>query len=275
MKELAEFRVAEEFAPRLFAENEGKRLGVSIRKVELETTDPRFTQVGELQKSIDATLDKSFFHGSNLRRKYTDEELESAKCFHLIVSSYFEPPGEECGTVYDESMACPECGTGALQTSDLRLDLRKVPKNKDIACSIADEVIISQRFAECLIDAGLSGFELWPVRHKARYEDDPIDLHQVPAGCELLRRAEAVGAPHPSGNFWVWLNRAENRELSNQATSEYAALKSEEFRSKGKPLPTWYQFIVISNQAEIAPPTRVGINPFNEDSNRGMPMLSR
>jgi len=147
----------------------------------------------------------------------------------------------------------------------LRLDLRKAPKNKHIACTIADEVIVSQWLAERMTDAGLTGFELRPVQHKARYEDDPLDLRLFPTGREILRKAEAAGAPHPTGRFWVWLNRAVNRAMLEQARAEYVASKGERDRRGSKPMPVWHQFVVTSADAEIVPPTRVGIDPFDED----------
>jgi hypothetical protein len=265
MKETAEFRIVEKFASKLFADNEGKKLGW-IRKVELATDDPRFERIGELNREIRATTDSSFFYGWIVRRRYTKEELAAAACFHLTISAVFEPPGESCGTKYDESTACPKCGAGAAQVSDLRLDLRKVPRGKEIARTIADEWIVSQHLAERMTDAGLTGFELRSVRHKARYEDDPLDLRQVPTGREMLKKAEAVGIPPATGRFDVWLNRAENRTLLEQARAEYTVLKGEESNRSGEPIPVWHQLVVTSADAEIAPPTRVGIDPFDDNS---------
>lgn len=265
MREIAEFRVDEDFAPQLFAANEGKRLGDSIRKVEIATDDPRFERIGELQRETRAETDRSFFYGWHIKRQYSAREMQEAKLFSLWITAVFEPAGEECGTKYDESTACPKCGAGATQVSDLRLDLRKAPKNKDIAGTIANEIIVSQRLAEKMIGAGLTGFELRPVRHKARYEDDPIDLRQVPTGRMILAKAEVAGFPHPMGRFYVWLNRAENRALFDQAQAENAALKGEEDRRKGDLMSVWHQLVLTSTCAEIVPPTRVGIDPFDDD----------
>jgi hypothetical protein len=264
MREIHEFRINEDFASRLFPENEGEKLG-SVRKILISADDPRFSRIGDLQAEITATTDRAFFYGRRVERQYTHEELAEAKLLKLVVAATFEPAGEECGTKYDESTACPKCGAGAAQVSDLRLDLRKVPNGKEIATTIANEIIVSQRLAERMIDAGLTGFELRPVRHKARYEDDPLDLRQVPIGREILQKAEAAGAPHPTGRFYLWLNRAENRALLEQARAEYAALKGEESKRSGEPMPVWHQLVVTSNTAEIVAPTRVGINPFDDD----------
>src|SRR5262249_22702448 len=146
-------------------------------------------------------------------RSYTRAELARARLFQLRINAVFEPAGEQCGTAYDDSTACQHCGAGRRQVSDLILDLRKVPTTKDIARTIADEWIVSQRFAQLLLDAEISGFELRPVRHKAHYEDDPISLKNYRSGRQLLAKAEAEGSPHPTWAFWVWLNRPEQRDL--------------------------------------------------------------
>src|SRR5437899_700759 len=98
MREVAEFRVAEEFASMLFADSEGRRLGDSVRKIEIETSDPRFVQIGRLQHEIQAKQGKHFFYGWHLDRRYSKGELARASCFKLIVSAVFEPAGEVCGT---------------------------------------------------------------------------------------------------------------------------------------------------------------------------------
>ena len=270
MRETYEFRVVRDFANRLFSPGEGKDIGSQIViLVALDGNDPRLPKVGEMQRLVGQESGRAFFHGWEIRRHYSTHEMEDAKLFRLWITAVFEPPGELCGTKYDESAACPRCGAGAMQVSDLRLDMRKIPRSKDIAGTIASEIIVSQRLAEKIIDAGLTGFELRPVRHKARYEDDPIDLRKVPTGREILQKAEAAGAPHPTGGFWVWLNRPENSALCDQARAENAAMKGEAARRRGKPMPVWHQLVVTSNTAEIVSPTRVGINPFDDDTKGG------
>ena len=156
MREIAEFRVDERYASMLFADNEGERLG-SIRKVKVETSDPRFVEVGHLQRHLAVKEDASFFFGWKLCRRYSKAELVTAARFHLIFSAVFEPPGEICGTKYDETKACQDCGSGAVQVGDLCIDLRRAPRGKDIARTIADEVIISQRGR---VDVGCQAYRL-------------------------------------------------------------------------------------------------------------------
>jgi hypothetical protein len=202
MKETCEFRVVEEFAPQLFGAEEGKRLGDSVRQIEVETNDPRFGSIGRLQLETRARTNRSFFYGWILKRSYSASELRNAACFHLLFKSTFEPAGEECGTIYEESIACPRCGAGAKQTSPLFLDVKRIPKSKDICRTIAGEVVVSRRVAELFARHGITGAELRPLLSKG-----------------------------PSS--------AESKE--------------------------WFQLAVQGPEAEISAPTRVGIDPFDDD----------
>jgi hypothetical protein len=202
MTETCEFRVVEEFAPKLFAPTEGKRLGDSVRQVEVATNDPRFDAIGRLQKETRERTDRSFFYGWILRRRYSKAEKEAAALFKLKVTSTFEPAGEECGTKYDESTACPRCGAGARQTTPLYLPEKRIPKSKDISRTIAGEIVVSRRVVELFTRHGITGAELSPVRSS------------------------------PSSS-------AESKD--------------------------WFQLTVRSTNAEVAAPTRVGIDPFDDD----------
>jgi hypothetical protein len=263
MKEAFEFRVLEKYAPMLFADDEGKRLGSFVRKIEIESSHPKFQEIGRLDQQLSKRPNEFFFAGWIVRRRYKEDELNAAPCFQLTIMPTFEPAGEQCGTIYDESAACPKCGAGAPLLSDLRLDLRKVPKNKDLARTIAGEWIVSQRLAERLVDGGLTGFELRRVRHKARYQDDLLDLDKVPTGHEIIRRAEAAGAPLGTWQFSVWSNRPKNHSLLERARAEYIAMRKATARLKNSSTPVWYLLVVTSACAEIVPPTRIGDDPFN------------
>ena len=115
-----------------------------VTKVRVETRDPQFKNVGELQERLMKKRGDFFFFSWSVRRKYSRTEVVSAKLFQMELSAFFEPCGEECGTIYDDSVACQFCGASAVQVSDLRVDLRRVPRAKDIASTIANEWIISE-----------------------------------------------------------------------------------------------------------------------------------
>lgn len=167
MRETYEFRINEEFASLLFTENEGIRVTTSVRKVEVTSSDPRLLQIGELQGQLKSQTGKFFFAGWQIKRAYSPAELESASLF-LMSSVPFDHCGEECDTKYDESTACAICGAGATQVSELRLDYRKIPKQRDVAVTIANEWIVSQRVANLLTANEISGAVLKPIHNAAK-----------------------------------------------------------------------------------------------------------
>jgi hypothetical protein len=97
-----------------------------------------------------------------IHRKYTQRELQEARLLWLRVRPFFEPTGEDCGTVYDETKACPKCGFGARQVGPLHLELKRIPK-RDIARTLGGEIVVSARLAEEMRAAGIRGYELGPV----------------------------------------------------------------------------------------------------------------
>jgi hypothetical protein len=187
VRESLELRVAEEFAHLLFDKSEGLRLSDSVRKVTLSTSDPRYRRVGDLQRRLNRQRDESFFFGWSIRRSYTRAELERAEWFSVEWTSTFEPEGEACGTVYDDTIACqhtycPEtttvmasvgevtfgpytCGVGARQLTPLTLDGRRIPRGKDFARTIADEFIVSERARDVLVGVGATGVAFELVRY--------------------------------------------------------------------------------------------------------------
>lgn len=212
MKEVYEFRVREKHAGRLFEPNEGKKLGwtkqfgdkfVTVRKIELSADDPKFRRVGELNALVKKEQNDLFFAGWDIRRRYSTVDIGKAKLFLLCRIATFEPAGEECGTQYDESSACPSCKSGARQVSPLILDWKRIPKSKDIARTIAGEIVVSKRMVEFSERHSITGAKFGPVYHP-------------PA------------------------SSAESKD--------------------------WFQLLVTSCEAEVTAPTKMGVNPFDEDT---------
>ncbi|WP_324948619.1 hypothetical protein [Archangium sp.] len=131
------------------------------RRVVLKLDDPLVEQIRqyELEKRRQGSIAVTSW---TIYRKYTPEELKRAKLFWLKVRPFFEPTGEDCGTVYDETKACPHCGFGARQVGPLHLDLNRIPK-RDIAQTLGGEIVISARLAKEMTAAGIRGYELGPV----------------------------------------------------------------------------------------------------------------
>lgn len=164
MREFFEFRIPETHASRWLAPTDGAALGIA-RKLEISGDDERMNVVRHADRQLKSE-GRAFFTAWKVDRHYSDRELEAAKVLHLKVTSVFEPAGEVCGTQYDESVACKRCGSGAKQLGPLFLDVNKIPKGKDVARTIAGEIVISRRASDLLVQHGIVGAEPHPVRTK-------------------------------------------------------------------------------------------------------------
>lgn len=171
MKEVYEFRINSDFAHLLFEPDEGKKVGGSIRVVELTSSDPKFHKIPIVAEEVKEQYDKGFYFAWNIRREYTEDELRNASLFHLKIGTVFEPAGEVCGTIYNEAEACEVCGGSRLQIGPLMLRNGSVPQT-DIARTVAGEVVVSRRLAEAYRKSSLTGMVLLPVLlngHESQY----------------------------------------------------------------------------------------------------------
>ena len=233
------------------------------RRVVTEVGSEEFRFLLEVCRRIP---DGSLHAGWTLKRKYTPKELKAAELFYFSINSYFEPFGEQCGTVYDESRCCPQCGGGNARTGPLVLNLRRAPKKKQLARTFAPEFIVSQTLAELFLQHGVKGCELRPVIHKPYFNDEPVDFRKVPTGQKLLRRAKLQKVK--SWQFCVWLNEVEQMEWLEQATYEFQLLLGKRER-KTPPPPPWYELIIHSKRISICEPTKIGSDFFRNDEDYG------
>lgn len=162
MLETYDFRIPIRNA-NLYLPGVGVELSPIIRKVVVTSTDPIFSEIGRLETQF-RSKGKPFFLGFSCRRTYSTDEIEAAELFLLKVPRAFEPAGEELGTTYDSALACPKCGTGERQTSELFLESTSIPGNTDIARTIAGEVVVSQRTRDVLKTADFQTNALGAVR---------------------------------------------------------------------------------------------------------------
>ncbi len=162
MKEIVEFRINADYAHLLFSSSEGKNLGTSVKIVELSKEDSRYAQIPIIAKEVKEKYGRGFYFGWQIKRKYNKNEIEHGTLFQIKIKTVFEPTGEECGTLYDESVACEICGSNRKQISPLNLKKGSIPK-KDIAKTIAGEVVVSQKFADVLNLRKIKGIVLEPI----------------------------------------------------------------------------------------------------------------
>jgi hypothetical protein len=225
MRETIEFRVPAGHADKFLEPELGTMLGDSVRKIVLPMEDPRVKLIADLDREF-VKKGRAFFTYSYISRHYTRKELEAAELLLLLIRPTFEPPGEMCGTEYDDAAACPHCGAGAPQLTDLHLDVRRIPKKKDLAVTIAGEVVVSARLVSALLKHGITGAEYRPVKHKTgklaeewrqlvvvskpvdivpptRVGDDPFDLDE--RGRHRCPRKHVAGLNRLSE---LWLKRS-------------------------------------------------------------------
>jgi len=160
MKEFFTFQARPEVADLLSGDPENPACGT--KKVTIRSDDPKLNKLRQIWDE-ERSKDEWPFIGWSFYRKYSAKEIASAELFRLLFDAMFEPPGEKCGTIYDESKACKFCGDGGVQVSVLCLNERKIPKRKDITRTIADEWIVSKRFAEMCSKNNITGIAFDPI----------------------------------------------------------------------------------------------------------------
>ncbi len=160
MREIIEVRLFADEARQFLPPDVGRERGLA-RRVLLGMDDPLVERIRqyEREKRGHDSVAVTFWE---IHRTYTRKELEEARLFWLKIRPFFEPTGEDCGTVYDETKACPKCGLGARQVGPLHLELERIPR-RDIARTLGGEVVVSARLAEEMKAAGIRGCELGPV----------------------------------------------------------------------------------------------------------------
>lgn len=175
MRSKVEFRLAETDARTLLGPSVGRVLPSGLtRAVLVDEDDPAYQRIGAAHQQRRRRGDGGLFTSWIIRRTYNQTELKAAEIVKVEASAVFEPAGEECGTTYDESPSCVQCGAGRIQTSALALDMRRyqperdietqtLPRGVDVARTIADEVIISDRLAGLLRRVHALGVSVAPV----------------------------------------------------------------------------------------------------------------
>jgi hypothetical protein len=80
MRESIEFRIPEEHASRWLNKHDGVSLGDSVRKLDVETNDPRMQIIAEAEREL-RRQGRSFFTAWRQRRTYTAAELKARTAF--------------------------------------------------------------------------------------------------------------------------------------------------------------------------------------------------
>lgn len=202
MKYEVEFRISERAATSLLGPGVGRRLGSgTTRKVVAEPGDPVYEAIRGEELRRRASGEPGLFTAWIPHRRYQLHELEAAPLLRWEIATAFEPIGEDCGTVYDYGAACPLCGTGRVQRSPLRLDLRRIqpsrdvdtrtiPASKDAARTIAEEVVVTRRFRDIVSRDLVTGVNLAPVEDRGRTSGDWFQLVVVSQAISIVPPTE-------------------------------------------------------------------------------------
>lgn len=185
-------RVNYDYAHLLFKEDEGVNLGDSkfgydVKVVKFDKNSALFEEVAKTSKFVREKYGTSFFYDWDIRREYTEKEINDAKLFQMNVRKYFEPTGEECGTEYDETCICEICGSGRKQISPLRIRKGRFLNKRDVATTIGDEMVVSKKFVNTVKENGIKGMTFGPVFFG---ENMAEDCFQLMAEGEKLEVAE-------------------------------------------------------------------------------------
>jgi hypothetical protein len=196
MRETIEIRLSTDKAQNFLPPGIGDDWDIT-RRLELDVDDPLVETIRkhEEEEHRRGTTMVTFWQ---VRRRYSQRELHSAELLWLRVRPFFEPTGEECGTLYDESQACASCGSGARQSSELRLDFKRIPKGRDIAQTLGGELVVSSQLAEAMRRHGITGMELRPVLGKQGERSNAWHQLVIPS-CSL----EVVAPTQVGNSFFV------------------------------------------------------------------------
>lgn len=156
MKEQYKLRVRTAHLGNLFGALEGHDLG-SIRVVTIAGDDPRIGEITQVQRRLHKRGDMLVV-GFEIIRSYSEEELLQSEWLRMVPTSFIQSCGEECTTIYDDTVACGFCGWGAAQVNRLSLPPSKVPIGPDLGVTWAGEWVVSGKFAE--VFEGLVGSDL-------------------------------------------------------------------------------------------------------------------
>jgi hypothetical protein len=258
MKEIYELRVFEKQFPRVFNTNEGKKLNERTFIVKIDSKDPRVNNIRAIEEQ--ANIDeKNFFYSSyRVIRKYSKSEIDNARIFTLIQKSIFEPSSEDCGTEYDSGSECLKCGAGGRQVSKLYICKERIPKNKDIVQTIANEILVSQRFIEIYNKNCLTGARFQPVFANRNKNASLVQWHQMiidSASAEIIAPTKAGISAFvddkkgeyrcPDGHL-LGLNRTTEVTLSRTTRGDEDILYSKQYFGQRKGVLRPHREILVS-----------------------------
>ncbi|MGD0510741.1 MAG: hypothetical protein ABSA33_02775 [Candidatus Micrarchaeaceae archaeon] len=275
MIEKYEFQLFSKYLPLVSGTNrqlcESPNTAVTLRGT---VGDSTFVRIGELDQQLRA-LDLSPFGSWEIKRVYSTVEIARAKLFMLKIP-LTHIAGEECGTLYDESSTCEDCGIGSRQMGPLRVAFRRLSRVRDIIRLWGGELIASERLADLMQTFRVSGAVLNSVIDSTYKTVVPMNLSRIPSGRELVSRATERGVGLSGWQFFRWVHQEFQRSLWDKVLGEWKqyteeqknGVNSEDTEIRKRKENTivkqnFRQIIVISRPIELAESSHFGSNPFD------------
>jgi hypothetical protein len=166
MREILELRMSGEEAALHVPGYDTKGLDpLDTVRLHLDVHDPLVEKLRAVEAGYRAR-GTTLFTMCEVSFRYTPSELQAAERLKVEFWPFFMPSGEECGTRYDDARACPLCGAGAPQLGELRLNVGRIPKSRDLAVTPGAEFVVSSRLVKAMRAHRITGFELRPVLSK-------------------------------------------------------------------------------------------------------------
>ena len=135
-------------------------------RIKLDEGDERVSKVLALLQQFGVKFDTWTY------TEYSDEDLQNARLLLMTPdANVFVFAGHQYGTEYDLTNACPNCKTGAKQTSVLYVghdDIKTIRKHRAVQTR-SDEILVDGGMRKKLIDARITGISFGDVR--ARHEN--------------------------------------------------------------------------------------------------------
>ncbi|HLK99655.1 MAG TPA: hypothetical protein VK539_03685 [Myxococcaceae bacterium] len=181
MRELLELRLSAEEAALYVPGYANKGLDpLDTVRLHLDAHDPLVEKLRAVEAGYWAR-GTTLFTMCEVSNHYTPKELQAAERLKVEFWPFFMPSGEECGTRYDDARACALCGAGAPQLGELRLNVGRIPKSRDLACTPGAEFIVSSRLAKAMRARRITGFQLRPVLSKGGRPTDAWHQLLIPS----------------------------------------------------------------------------------------------
>lgn len=118
-----------------------------------------------LKKALDLVVQGGLSFRHIVFHEYSDDELCSFPLLKISIDC--DPIGSKrspgYGTSYDLKTACPNCGTGAIQTSSLALPPKLPSTLRGLFHGPGFELIVGERLMKALLDCSVTGIELRPT----------------------------------------------------------------------------------------------------------------